>query len=189
MKRKNISKKLRFEVFKRDSFKCQYCGSSAPDVVLNVDHIKPVSKGGTNSILNLVTSCFDCNSGKSDRELDDASEVSMKKKQLDMLQERRNQIKMIVDWNKGLQSETEMIMEAINDKFKAVSGYELSETGKAGMKKVMKQFSLSEILEAITIQADQYYRYDKDNKVTNASFNYGYDRIGGICYNKRKEQE
>ncbi len=53
-KRKAISKKVRFEVFKRDSFTCQYCGAKAPDVVLNCDHIEPVSKGGTNKLLNLI---------------------------------------------------------------------------------------------------------------------------------------
>ena len=37
-KRKSISKKARFEVFKRDSFTCQYCGRTAPDVVLHLDH-------------------------------------------------------------------------------------------------------------------------------------------------------
>lgn len=39
-KRIAISKRVRFDVFKRDSFKCQYCGKSAPDVILEVDHIK-----------------------------------------------------------------------------------------------------------------------------------------------------
>lgn len=48
-KRKAISQTLRFEVFKRDLFTCQYCGKRAPDVVLEVDHIKPVSKGGSNA--------------------------------------------------------------------------------------------------------------------------------------------
>jgi 5-methylcytosine-specific restriction endonuclease McrA len=65
----SLSKKLRFEVFKRDGFKCQYCGNHPPIVVLEVDHINPVSKGGTNEIDNLVTSCFDCNRGKGNREL------------------------------------------------------------------------------------------------------------------------
>mgnify|MGYP003405974009 CR=1 FL=1 len=51
-KRKTISKKIRFEVFKRDNFTCQYCGRMAPDVVLEVDHINPVSKGGDNDISN-----------------------------------------------------------------------------------------------------------------------------------------
>ena len=62
--RKAITKKLRFEIFKRDDFKCQYCGSTPPSVVLEIDHIAPVSKGGDNDIDNLITSCFDCNRGK-----------------------------------------------------------------------------------------------------------------------------
>ena len=45
-KRVGISKKVRFEVFKRDGFRCVYCGEAAPKVVLHVDHINPVSKGG-----------------------------------------------------------------------------------------------------------------------------------------------
>lgn len=64
-----VSKKIRFEVFKRDSFKCQYCGSVPPAVTLEVDHIQPKSKDGSDEIDNLITSCFDCNRGKSDREL------------------------------------------------------------------------------------------------------------------------
>ena len=50
--RKPLSKKIRFEVFKRDSFTCQYCGKSALDVVLELDHIKPVAKGGSNAKQN-----------------------------------------------------------------------------------------------------------------------------------------
>ena len=44
--RKAISVKLRFEVFKRDNFTCQYCGRKSPDVILHVDHIDPVKNGG-----------------------------------------------------------------------------------------------------------------------------------------------
>ena len=79
-KRKSISKKVRFEVFKRDKFTCQYCGKSAPDVVLEVDHIKPVSKGGNNSMLNLVTACFECNRGKTNTELSDDTVVKKQSK-------------------------------------------------------------------------------------------------------------
>lgn len=59
-----ISKRLRFDVFKRDGFVCQYCGSHPPAVVLEVDHINPVSNGGATDIDNLITSCFACNRGK-----------------------------------------------------------------------------------------------------------------------------
>ena len=67
-KRKKLGKKIRFEVFKRDSFTCQYCGQSAPQVILEVDHIVPVSKGGDDELTNLITSCRDCNRGKSNIE-------------------------------------------------------------------------------------------------------------------------
>jgi hypothetical protein len=64
--RVQISKRARFEVFKRDSFRCQYCGQTPPEVTLEVDHIIPVAGGGGNDDENLVTSCQDCNRGKSD---------------------------------------------------------------------------------------------------------------------------
>lgn len=63
-KRKGLSKKTRFEVFKRDHFTCQYCGKTPPAVVLEVDHIVPVASGGTNDQLNLISACFECNNGK-----------------------------------------------------------------------------------------------------------------------------
>jgi len=68
-KRKAITKGVRFEIFKRDGFTCQYCGRRPPDVVLELDHIYPASKGGNNDAMNLATSCADCNRGKSDKVL------------------------------------------------------------------------------------------------------------------------
>ena len=66
-KRKAISKGKRFDIIKRDGFTCQYCGSQPPDVVLEIDHIQPVSKGGDNSFENLTTSCLHCNSQRGNR--------------------------------------------------------------------------------------------------------------------------
>lgn len=64
MSRVALSKRVRFEVFKRDQFTCQYCGKHPPDVILECDHITPVAEGGDNDEGNLVTACFDCNRGK-----------------------------------------------------------------------------------------------------------------------------
>lgn len=64
MARKALSKRARFEVFKRDGFVCQYCGDHPPAVVLHVDHIIPVADGGTNDVDNLITACSGCNLGK-----------------------------------------------------------------------------------------------------------------------------
>lgn len=64
-----ISTRLRFEIFKRDSFTCRYCGRKSPAVVLEIDHVLAQAKGGNDDPMNLVTSCYDCNAGKSDRNL------------------------------------------------------------------------------------------------------------------------
>ncbi len=60
-----LSKRLRYEVLRRDAHTCRYCGSHAPDVRLTVDHVIPVALGGTDEPTNLVTACTDCNNGKS----------------------------------------------------------------------------------------------------------------------------
>lgn len=62
--RKPISKRLRFEVLRRDNHQCRYCGGTAPDVKLTVDHVIPVTLGGSDDPSNLVAACRDCNAGK-----------------------------------------------------------------------------------------------------------------------------
>jgi 5-methylcytosine-specific restriction endonuclease McrA len=60
---------FRFQIFKRDSFRCQYCGRSPKqdeNVILHIDHIIPQAKGGADDDRNLTTACQECNLGKSD---------------------------------------------------------------------------------------------------------------------------
>ena len=65
---------LRYDVLKRDHFRCVLCGRSANDGVrLHVDHILPVAKGGKTVLWNLRTLCSECNLGKSDK-YDEAGE-------------------------------------------------------------------------------------------------------------------
>lgn len=61
----SVSKRLRFEILRRDNHTCRYCGASAPDVKLVVDHVLPDALGGRSEPSNLVTACEPCNSGKS----------------------------------------------------------------------------------------------------------------------------
>ena len=63
--------RLRFEIFKRDKFICQYCGRKVPDIILEIDHIMPKSKGGLNEINNYKTACKECNKGKGDKILEE----------------------------------------------------------------------------------------------------------------------
>jgi CRISPR/Cas system Type II protein with McrA/HNH and RuvC-like nuclease domain len=66
-KHRSLPASVRFEILRRDGFTCRYCGRKAPLVSLQVDHIVPWSRGGTDNLSNLVTSCFECNIGKSDK--------------------------------------------------------------------------------------------------------------------------
>ena len=63
-----LSDSMRYDVLKRDGFRCVLCGMSSKDgAVLHVDHIIPVSKGGKSVMSNLRTLCEKCNIGKSNK--------------------------------------------------------------------------------------------------------------------------
>lgn len=66
--RRKLTPSLRYDVMKRDEFKCVLCGRHASDSVqLHVDHIVPIAKGGKTTFDNLRTLCQDCNLGKRDK--------------------------------------------------------------------------------------------------------------------------
>lgn len=73
--RAGMSSRLRFAILRRDGFRCRYCGATAQDARLVVDHVQPIADGGTNDTHNLVTACGPCNAGKASVTLS-ASEVA-----------------------------------------------------------------------------------------------------------------
>lgn len=184
--RKALSKKLRFEIFKRDSFTCQYCGRSAPEIVLEIDHIRPISKDGEEEITNLITSCFDCNRGKSDRELSDDTVIAKRKSQLDELQTRREQIEMMLDWQNTLVDisgqELSAAVEFINS---FILGHCLNEVGVERVRKSIKRYGLAEVLESARISASQYLTNDGKSE----SIEKYIDFIHRIASSRRKVAE
>ena len=178
-KRKNLSKSVRFEVFKRDSFKCQYCGKSAPDVVLEVDHIIPVSKGGDNDISNLITACFDCNRGKRDKKLTDKQSAKLQKEELDKLNARREQLEMIAKWRKELLNLTndaiDRIIEIVNEEY--YLDIHLTDYGRRNFSKRIKKYGFEETLNSSLIAFERY-----DDIETALS------KIDGILYNRHLEE-
>jgi hypothetical protein len=198
--RKALSKKIRFEVFKRDSFICQYCGQSAPDTVLHVDHIEPVSKGGDNSIMNLVTSCIDCNQGKGARKLSDKTAVIVAKRQADELQERLEQIQMMADWQKELRMQSELEYKVFVDAFygpinnddgacDSPTYWGPSEWADKDIKRNIRRFGIKAMLTAVGIAHDDYLKRDDKGKYTDESIEEAFNKVGGICYNHRERGE
>lgn len=189
-RRKPLSKKVRFEVFKRDSFTCQYCGQNAPDVVLECDHITPVAEGGDNDLMNLITSCKDCNRGKAARRLDDDTVVAKRHAQAKEVQERREQIQMMADWHKALVGHGQEEAQAVSDLLSELSGgvWSLNENGMKTAKGWVRRFGLDETMESCRIAADTYFRHE-DGAVTGESFEHALGKIGGICYNRKRWRE
>jgi len=62
----------RRNVFKRDSYMCQYCGCRPGSEELTIDHVVPRSRGGLSSWTNCVLACVDCNTRKANRTPDQA---------------------------------------------------------------------------------------------------------------------
>ncbi len=104
-----ISKKTRFEIFKRDEFCCVYCGKQPPEVCLVLEHILAVAKGGTDAIDNLCTSCEACNQGKGARSLEQAPPNAMER--LAFLQERLEAIQALQ--NQAVMSQHIAAQEAV----------------------------------------------------------------------------
>lgn len=187
--RKTLSKKIRFEVFKRDHFTCQYCGRMSPDVILEVDHINPVSKGGENEILNLITSCRDCNRGKGKTLLSQNDTLKKSQKQLLEMAEKTEQAQMMIDWKNEMLQIREQEVESIENLICSITGYNLTDHGKTIISKLLAQFNYMLVWDAVEIAFYKYFKEYVDDYATSKSFTFALSKVGGICYNKQKGGE
>jgi hypothetical protein len=179
---------MRFEVFKRDSFKCQYCGASSPDVILHCDHIKPVKEGGKNTMLNLTTSCSNCNLGKGARTLDDTSVVVKQRSELEDLQAKREQIELMIKWQEGLSDLSSLESESIFDYYEElVPGRTLTPSGKHDLKNLVRKHGYQEVRKCMEISAGQYLEFDNDTgKVCPVSSAKTVTMISAIAENRKR---
>ena len=70
-----ISGSIRYNVLKDAKFRCELCGISADTKALEVDHIMPRNKGGSDEINNLQALCYSCNAMKRDKDSTDFRKV------------------------------------------------------------------------------------------------------------------
>jgi hypothetical protein len=189
-KRISLSKSVRFEVFKRDSFKCQYCGASAPDVLLQVDHIMPVANGGSNELVNLITACEVCNAGKRDKTLDDRTAVAKARAQMEGLQDRREQLEMMMQWREGLRDLQSETVDHVCEYWKKLApGWDVNENGKNKIRAWLKKFSVEEICHGMDVAGAQYVKYDEKGKVTSSSWEEAFGKISGVCRVTQQSKE
>lgn len=188
--RTSVSKRLRFEVFKRDSFKCQYCGATAPEVVLHVDHIKPRAAGGADEITNLITSCLTCNLGKGDRSLSDNAVICKTRSQLEELQDRREQLEMMMQWREGLRDLSLEAVDRVSDYWADIApGFVASEIGRRNLRKWIRQYAVDEVIQAMDIAAERYLELEQHDRVTAESWELAFSKIPAICRVNRESAE
>ena len=122
-----LSVRVRFEVFKRDRFTCQYCGKHPPDVLLEADHIVPRAAGGSDDIANLTTACADCNRGKGARLLEEGTAPTINASALAEMQERIDQAKAYMDVLGGLEAVVDEQVQRVIERWAQSFGAEVEE--------------------------------------------------------------
>lgn len=184
-KRAPISNKMRFDVFKRDNFICKYCGKGTKDgIVLNVDHIIPVSKGGKNESENLITSCFECNSGKKatlleSKTINDTKEVIIGlKEKLNKQKEIEKQLKEYYKLSNKLKFNNPTAA-FIRQTLRNELNIEFSNRIMADFLKLYAKVTLDEFLDAISIVKSKTNLFGPDVV---------YKYLCGVLHNKYKER-
>lgn len=176
---KAISKKLRFEIFKRDQFLCQYCGAHPPDVILHVDHIMPVAKGGQNEECNLITSCSECNLGKGARLLSSAPK-SLKQKEAE-IREREAQVRGYYDVVRAqrdrIESEVWEVIACFPKNRNSTDGFRRDWF--LSIQRFIQRLGVFEVLDAMQIASA------KKPYASATTFRY----FCGICWTKIREAE
>jgi hypothetical protein len=185
-----VSLKLRFEVFKRDDFTCQYCGRKTPEVILELEHIIPLSKGGTNELDNLTTSCFECNRGKGvslldtilkDRDIHDET-ILLAEKEFQLAEYNYLKKKIRDRENK----EIEELKNHFADQFRDNEwGYAIREFPHSIVRQCLKTMSYIDIFELIDIAVDITSRDSKGDYHTVAAAKY----LTAILRNKLREKK
>ena len=140
-------------------------------------------------ILNLITSCSDCNAGKSDRRLSDTSVIDKQRQQLEELQERKEQIEMMFQWQRGLLDlDDEVIAQLAGFWSEQIPGFSLNEHGLKELKSLRRRFDISEILQAMKVAVEQYVAFS-DGKPTHESVELAWKKVGGICVTHKRARD
>ena len=181
-----VSKRKRFEVFKRDGFACQYCGRTPPAVTLEADHIVPVADGGPDDMGNLVTACFDCNRGKSDVPLSAAPAPLVQV--MEEAEEKRAQLEAYSQFLQDARAAEEERVETLGvrwyDDFNPShehGQYVFGAPRRASVRAFLKRLPFAEVEEAMELAQARVRVFGSDEK--------RWRYFCGVCWNKIRTAE
>jgi RNase P/RNase MRP subunit POP5 len=161
--RKPLSKRTRFEVFKRDGFRCVYCGATPNEGALHADHVTPVAGGGTDDVANLVTACASCNLGKSDVPLTRRAAPSMDP------EAAAEHAEQLAAWVRSQQAVMEAKKQAsqhmVNLWCEAIGTESCDNEVPGRLLKLLGEWPIEKLTEAIEITAGKRGLYNDSNRL------------------------
>jgi HNH endonuclease len=149
-----VSKRTRFEIFKRDGFRCVYCGATPNTTVLHVDHVEPKAKGGTDDPSNLVTSCQPCNGGKSDVRLQDKRLHSGMS--TEDAREHAEQIMGYLEAQRAILAARDTMIDALRQRWEEAIGWTLPASERASLGMFLEHFTFADLASAVDIAASKF---------------------------------
>ena len=180
-----IGKSKRFDVFTRDQFTCQYCGQQPPSVVLEVDHIHPQSKGGSDDDMNLITACASCNRGKSAKVLSQLAPKPDANLEMLRVNQETGEANLYLKAKKRRDAALNQVCDALRETWASVL------TKCVPHDRVLlpwiKRYGANEVEYAIKVSAAFYMqkRWWDDEKIFNALLPY----IGAVLRNRSDEEK
>jgi hypothetical protein len=185
--RQPISKRTRFEIFKRDKFTCAYCGRTPPTILLVVDHVVPVVEGGRSDLDNLITACEECNQGKGAVSLDQVPQSLA-----DSITQRQERAEQLAEYNRILtrlrkrdEAECEELgryWHNLHEPQEERDKWTFSPARMQTIKGFMRLLPKTEILEAMDIAHGRWQVYSRSSE--DRCFRY----FCGICWRKSRER-
>jgi hypothetical protein len=143
-----IGKRLRFEIFKRDGFKCVYCGATPMATPLHVDHVEPKAGGGSDDPSNLVTACASCNLGKSDVPLDRKRLKAVRVSEAD--EDHAEQIRAFLSVQREVARAKDLVVQEVLDHWFEMLGAP-SDQMRSQMSSAVERNGIDKVFEAISI--------------------------------------
>ncbi|MEJ2545405.1 MAG: hypothetical protein P8Y99_15155 [Calditrichaceae bacterium] len=178
-------KRIKFEIFEKDSFRCQFCGAGAPIAALRLRRIQEAEK--QDEWLNtafLSTSCTTCEKKRAGVNAKDLADGFIS---IDELEERLQQLKMLINWRKGmLRIRKQQLENLVTYWEKKVPGFQISNEQKKHLLSYMTKYAGEEIRDAMNMAADKFINYNADGSFDTDSINQAFSKIQEICLQKTK---
>ncbi|MBN1406916.1 MAG: hypothetical protein JW956_03965 [Calditrichaceae bacterium] len=176
-------KRIKYEIFEKDSFKCQSCGMGAPVVTLQLIRIQDTLQNDKwLDTAFLSTSCKICEKKKSGADEKNMQNVFMS---IDELEERLQQLKMLINWRKGMLNIRKQQLNKIIIYWEhKIAGFETSNAQKKYLAAYISKYSCDEIQSAMDMAIDKFIKYDDDGNLDQSSILTAFSKIPEICQTK-----